>query len=299
MNFHEFSRHFADAIDRATARRCQVRRFERVSGGSISEAYRVITDDARYFVKCGHAEGLAAITAEADGLAALSACTQIRVPRVLACEHVGDTPCLILEHIELHPLTEGSKTRRAGSALAALHRLVDTSFGWFRDNYVGRTLQDNTRHAAWSDFFLHRRLLPQLDLADRLGRSPRMARAGFRLAEQISAFFTDHHPQASLLHGDLWHGNAALDASGTLTLFDPAVYSGDRETDIAMCELFGGFPRDFLDGYNDVWPLEAGYPSRRPLYQLYHVLNHLNLFGNSYLRQAEQLIEQLRADTGG
>jgi protein-ribulosamine 3-kinase len=148
-------------------------------------------------------------------------------------------------------------------------------------------------------FFARQRLLPQLATGTATqGQHGKLIADGERLAGKLAALFVDHHPQPSLLHGDLWHGNAATDQTGTLTLFDPAVYFGDREADLAMSELFGGFPDSFYAGYREAWPLSDGFEQRKTLYNLYHVLNHLNLFGSGYLRQAERMVATLLAEIG-
>ena len=164
--------------------------------------------------------------------------------------------------------------------------------------FIGRTPQHNAGRASWPAFFATQRLQPQLALAAAGGYQGRLIATGERLAENLAAFFAAHRPSASLLHGDLWSGNAAIDETGMLALFDPAAHFGDRECDLAMSELFGGFPERFYAAYREAWPVPDGYQQRRTLYQLYHVLNHLNLFGGSYLRQAEAMIASLLAEIG-
>ena len=186
----------------------------------------------------------------------------------------------------------------AGQALATLHRIGGAAFGWNCDNFIGSTPQTNRPCATWPEFFARERLLPQLVRARHQGHGGRWIEAGERLAGCLHVFFADYRPQPSLVHGDLWHGNAGVDASGRLVLFDPAVYLGDRETDLAMSELFGGFPAGFHAAYREAWPLAAGHAQRKTLYNLYHVLNHLNLFGGSYREQAERMIGTLLAELG-
>ena len=167
--------------------------------------------------------------------------------------------------------------------------------GWHRDNTIGTTPQDNARTGDWAGFFRDRRIAPQLALAARNGHGGRLQRDGEKLLAQIPALLGSRAPAASLLHGDLWSGNAARLASGEPVIFDPAVYFGDREADLAMTELFGGFGADFYAAYAEAWPPAAGYPARRTLYNLYHVLNHLNLFGGGYRAQAEAMIGKMLA----
>jgi fructosamine-3-kinase len=183
-----------------------------------------------------------------------------------------------------------------GRALAAMHRTTDQRFGWRRDNFIGATPQSNRGNDDWTGFWRDARLVPQLALAGRNGLGSRLIDAGERLANMLPRLLAGHAPQASLLHGDLWSGNAAFLADGSPVLFDPAVYFGDREADLAMTELFGGFPRSFYASYSEAWPLDPGYELRRDLYNLYHVLNHANLFGGGYAAQAAALIGRLLAE---
>jgi len=270
-----------------------------VGGGSISRALVLGSGRRRHFVKLNDASLAAMFAAEADGLAALAACPAVRVPRVCGHGVSGRHAYLVLEHLSLHRLHGGAPAAAAGQALAAMHRSTGSHFGWPRDNFIGSSRRDNASQPTWPLFFAHQRLLPQLELAKRHGQHGRLVASGERLAESLPALFTAHRPPPSLLHGDLWSGNAALDEAGRLALFDPAVYWGDRETDLAMSELFGGFPDSFHAAYREAWPLTEGFAQRKLLYQLYHVLNHLNLFGGGYLHQAERMINRLLAETDG
>ncbi|MFA7388288.1 MAG: fructosamine kinase family protein, partial [Thiohalobacteraceae bacterium] len=182
--------------------------------------------------------------------------------------------------------------------LAAMHRTTRTQFGWYRDNTIGSTPQINTPDSDWISFWRDRRLGFQLDLAARNGWGGELQRLGERLLVSVGALFQDYRPRPSLLHGDLWSGNHGYLADGCPVIFDPALYYGDREADVAMTELFGGFGADFYAGYRSSWPLDAGYVVRRQLYNLYHVLNHLNLFGGGYQGQALRLLRELLAEIG-
>ena len=283
-------------IHRHSGEQCHAPRLSRAGGGSISQAFIVETRHGRWFVKLNDSARLDMFVAEAEGLNALASCTELRVPRVIGTGCCGQQAFLVLEHVSMQPLIDGNASIAAGRALAALHRIENREFGWDRDNFIGSTPQANRYHADWSEFFARERLLPQLRLAQQNGCTGVLISNGERLAEKLSAFFAAYRPLASMLHGDLWHGNAALDETGTLVLFDPAVYFGDRETDLAMCELFGGFPSGFIDAYRETWPLAEGYPQRKMLYNLYHILNHLNLFGGSYRHQAERMAGTLLAE---
>ena len=163
-------------------------------------------------------------------------------------------------------------------------------FGWDINNTIGSTVQINNWTVNWAEFWAERRIGYQLKLARRRGG---LFPQGERLLEVIPELLADHEPQPSLVHGDLWGGNAGVTSAGEPVIFDPAAYFGDREVDIAMTELFGGFPAEFYRGYNQVWPLDLGYEKRKTLYNLYHILNHFNLFGGSYASQANQMINRI------
>jgi len=241
------------------------------------------------------------IDAEADGLRLLAATGAIRVPAVAAAGGEGDVAYLVLDWLDL----DGALDHAAlGRALAALHRAPTPHgprgerFGGARDNWIGGTPQRNGWHDDWPAFFRDARLAPQLALAARNGYGNALARDGARLLERVPQMLRDHDPAPSLLHGDLWSGNAAALRDGTPAIFDPAAYVGDRETDLAMTELFGGFAPAFHAAYRAAWPLADGYARRRTLYNLYHVLNHLNLFGAGYLARAQRDVAWLLEETG-
>jgi fructosamine-3-kinase len=245
----------------------------------------------------GHTGG-AVLAAEAEGLEALAAAAAVRVPRVLARGSVGRGAFLALEWIESRPAGREAE-RRLGERLAAQHRVTAATFGFATDNFIGRTSQPNGRLAEWAEFFRERRLRPQLALAAQNGFADLLERAGARLLESVDALLAGHRPQASLLHGDLWSGNWLADPQQEPVIFDPAVYYGDREADLAMTRLFGGFGRAFYEAYEAAAPPSAGSAVRAELYNLYHVLNHANLFGGGYARQARASIDRLLAETRG
>jgi fructosamine-3-kinase len=183
-----------------------------------------------------------------------------------------------------------------GQALASLHAMTGAAYGLERDNAIGATLQPNGRADNWVAFWRERRLGFQLDLAAKNGYGGRLLERGRRLLDAIPVFFVNYHPQPSLLHGDLWGGNRAMLADGTPVVYDPAVYYGDREADLAMTQLFGGFGPRFYAAYDEAWPPDDGRAARCDLYDLYHMLNHLNLFGSGYRAQAESMIDRLLAE---
>ncbi|MFA6120430.1 MAG: fructosamine kinase family protein [Sideroxydans sp.] len=284
-------RSIASAIEDATLRPFDIARTTPVSGGSINESYRLDgRDDPSYFVKLNDAQHLPMFAAEASGLAAIAATNTLHTPRPITHGIAGSKSFLVLEHLAL---TSHGDARLLGTRLAAMHRNSAPQFGFIQDNFIGTTTQANTWTDDWISFWREQRLGFQLELAAKNGHGGELQRLGARLLEELPAFFENHAPQPSLLHGDLWSGNHAYLGDGTPTLFDPASYFGDRECDIAMSELFGGFPSPFYDAYRTAWPLNEGYEKRRDLYNLYHLLNHTNLFGGGYVRQSEQTMRRL------
>jgi fructosamine-3-kinase len=288
----------AAAIGEATGESFEVASLAAVGGGCIHTALRVDGGGARgpkrYFAKLNDAQHAAMFAAEAEGLAALGE-SAIPVPRVVAQGADDDRAWIILQWLELEPL-DARRGAALGHSLAALHRQPRERFGWARDNYIGASPQVNGWNDDWHAFWRDRRLFAQLRLAAHNRLPSRLIDRGERLAADCAAFFAGYRPVPSLLHGDLWGGNAAGIAGGEACVFDPAVYVGDRETDLAMMELFGGFPRDTLVAYRTDFPLDDGYTVRRDLYNLYHVLNHANLFAGGYVSQAAQSIERLLAE---
>jgi len=264
----------------ALGRRVKVESASSAAGGCIHACYAVVTDAGRLFVKLNTPRFADAFAAEADGLAALRA-AGMRAPEPLAHGTADGHAYLALELLELGG---GEDFVALGRALASLHRSSGERFGWARNNYIGASPQQNAPAANWIDFWRERRLSPQLRLALANGHRE-IKQPVERLCEALPELLAGHSPSASLLHGDLWRGNAGFLAGGVPVVFDPAVYRGDREADLAMSELFGGFPRTFYAAYEEAWPLDAGYRTRKHLYNLYHLLNHLNLFGGGYLGQ--------------
>jgi fructosamine-3-kinase len=198
----------------------------------------------------------------------------------------------VLEYLDLR--TTGDHAA-LGRMLAGLHSVRGEYFGWRRKNYIGSTPQLNRRATTWGDFWRDARLRPQIELARRNGLGRNLLEKAERLVEAVPKLLAGHSPSASQLHGDLWGGNAGFLPGGEPVIFDPAVYWGDREADLAMTELFGGFPPEFYRAYDEVAPRDAGYGTRKTLYNLYHVLNHANLFGGGYASRAERMIASLLA----
>ena len=283
--------HLSAAIHDAIHRPFEVCGAIAVGGGSINEAFRLEgTNGECYFVKLNDARHHSMFAAEAAGLDAITATNTLRVPQPIAHGIAGEQSFLVLEYLEL---SSRGDARRLGQQLAVLHRFKAKTFGFVQDNFIGTTQQPNVWKDSWIDFWREQRLGFQLRLAAKNGYGGQLQNLGDQLLDALPVFFEGYTPQPSLLHGDLWSGNHAYTADGAPTIFDPAAYYGDRECDIAMTELFGGYPANFYNAYRAEWPLHEGYEKRRDLYNLYHVFNHANLFGGGYVMQAEQLMRDL------
>jgi len=262
-----------------------------VSGGSIAGSWRLACKGRRTFVKTMGTGQAAMLDAERDGLERLAESGAVRTPRVLGHGREDNCAWLALEWLELQPLSEEASAE-LGRQLAELHGYRAEFFGLDNDNFIGATPQPNTQTGDWPEFLFGQRLGFQLELlADhRSGLGPDLTPA---LRDAWHRQFADYAPVPSLLHGDLWGGNGAMLDGGQPVIFDPAVHYGDRECDLAMADLFGGFGAAFFDAYMEKWPLAPGWELRRRFYQLYHLLNHANLFGGSYLHSSRRLIDQL------
>ena len=299
MNGEPAARSVAAAIADATGEAFGLTAVRPVGGGCIHAALELAGATARgeqrYFAKVDEAQHAAMFAAEADGLAALADAGALRIPKLVAQGSDAEHAWIVLEWLDLEALGPASAAK-LGAALAAQHRIAQGRFGWPRDNFIGASPQVNTPCDDWPAFWRDRRLHAQLRVAAANRLPSKMIDRGERLAADCEAFFRNHAVERSLLHGDLWGGNAAALAGSVPVVFDPAVYVGDREADVAMTELFGGFPPDFLSAYRTHWPLDGGYTVRRDLYNLYHVLNHANLFAGGYVHQSGDAIEKLLAE---
>jgi protein-ribulosamine 3-kinase len=285
----------AAEIARLAGVRCAPNPQGRLGGGSIHACYRWPTAGAPLFVKVAASTARAALEAEAEGLGELERAQALRTPRVLACGVAGDSAFLALEWLEAGAASRACE-ELLGRGLAAQHQVRAREFGWRRANTLGSTPQANGPLASWTEFYRERRLRPQLTLAAVNGFGALLAASGERLLAALPQLLGEHHPQPALLHGDLWGGNWLATASGEPAVFDPAVYYGDPECDLAMTRLFGGFGAAFYRAYLAAAPLPPGAQLRAELYNLYHVLNHANLFGGGYAGQARQMIERLLAE---
>jgi fructosamine-3-kinase len=268
-----------------TALAARVTRTSRVGGGDINDAFEARLDDGRtVFVKTNERADPTLFPAEARGLSWLAEARALRVPEVLAVSsgRAGRPSFLVLEHIASARPRAGCD-EELGRGLAALHRFGAASFGLDHDNFIGRLPQSNQPSPSWADFYRSRRLEPQLGSAVDAGLGDRALQRGFdTLFGRLPELVGPGEPPARL-HGDLWGGNLHIDDRGAPCIIDPAVYGGHREVDLAMMKLFGGFGSRVFEAYDEAFPLEAGHDERVPLYQLYPLLVHVNLFGASYV----------------
>lgn len=283
----------AKQISEHTGRPFRAAKQQSIGGGCINDAYKISDGDQSYFIKLNRADREDMFAAEAAGLAEMFDTQTIRVPQAIGAGSSGSQSYLILEYIPLRGRADPSEL---GEQLAAMHQVQQSQFGWWRDNTIGSTPQLNEQTDDWITFWREQRLGYQYDLAARNGFGGRLQRQGEKLLAELTGFFDGYTPAASLLHGDLWGGNCSGDGQGHPVIYDPAVYYGDRETDLAMTELFGGFGAAFFQAYHATYPIDAGYKTRKTLYNLYHILNHVNLFGSGYVSQAQHMTDQLLSE---
>jgi len=297
----------AENISQCTSNTFQMTQKKSVSGGDINAAYQISGvnqsgEKRHYFVKINSADLEPMFQVEYDSLNELSQNKMIRIPKAVCygiCHDKSFQPIdksmlnksyLVLEYIAMK---HSGDAGQMGAALAHMHKITAAQYGWQQNNFIGSTPQSNHYHTDWLSFWCDERMIPQFRMLYDKGYQSYLSPISDKLLLHLEVLLKNHHPQASLLHGDLWSGNYAYDENLNPLLFDPALYYGDRETDLAMTELFGGFDENFYFSYNEVWPLDKGYKSRKTLYNLYHILNHANLFGSSYLNQAINMMERL------
>ncbi|MDH5424870.1 MAG: fructosamine kinase family protein [Gammaproteobacteria bacterium] len=278
------------AIAEHTASPYKITKQQEIGGGCINSAYKISDGKKDWFVKTNTASLIDMFATEAQALNEMAATNTVRVPQALCYGTEGNYSYLVLEFLDL---TGSADMTVFARQLAAMHRNSAATFGWHRSNVIGSTQQKNNQSKDWLDFWRTERLGFQLQLAEKNACSRELLKQGERLSDCLDEFFAGYQPQASMLHGDLWSGNFAALSSGEAVIFDPAFYYGDRECDIAMTKLFGGFSQQFYTAYAEVWPLESGYEKRKTIYNLYHILNHFNLFGAGYEAQAVAMMRGL------
>lgn len=270
-----------------------------ISGGDISDAFIIGKGPDSVFVKINTSASLAMFEAEEFGLQSIEETDSVTVPSVYCTGISGVHSFIAMQRLSIARLPgtlSGQYYRKFGRKLAIMHKHTQTQYGADINNTIGSTTQFNNWTQNWFDFWRQQRLYYQLSLIKQTGLAPSsLFDEGYELGEKMSQLFTET-PVASCLHGDLWQGNWAFDGHGNALIFDPAHYFGDRETDIAMTRLFGSAPPDFYATYNEAYPLSDNYTTRETFYNIYHILNHYNLFGGSYLRQAQQMIRRVLSE---
>jgi fructosamine-3-kinase len=261
-----------------------------LAGGHTHQAFEITGGQRRFFVKINQHHNLPMFVAEAEGLNHLRIAGLLKTPSVVCLGKVGSHSFLVLEYLNLPP-GDHQSWFVFGQQLAQQHRQhTQNMYGWQSDNYIGATVQINRWHKHWNFFFAEQRIGYLLQLLEE---------KGFKLAKidgvitTVKQLLAGHNPVSSMLHGDLWQGNVGFYNQNPV-VFDPALYYGDRETDLAMSELFNRFPNPFYDGYQATWPLETQYQYRKPVYQLYHLLNHALLFGGHYVESAKALLKNMQ-----
>ncbi|NGN96780.1 fructosamine kinase family protein [Grimontia sp. S25] len=260
-----------------------------IDGGDINECYAIASGNLRFFVKINSRDSLPVFEAEAESLRHLANSSEVSIPQVIYLGIIKEKSVLVLDYIPMKPL-DSENAYLLGKELAKLHQWGEQlEYGFDIDNFIGTTEQRNSWHRKWANFFADHRIGFQLQLAEERGMSFGDVET---IVEAVKERLNGHQPKASLVHGDLWKGNASSTMNGPM-VYDPACYWGDREVDIAMTYLFGGFPEAFYAGYEEVWPLDEGFEDRKDLYNLYHMLNHCLLFGGPYLAETEALINKL------
>lgn len=281
----DFQRHIENLINES------IKSIRSLSGGDISQAYKISTSKYDYFLKVNEdSNALAMFQTEVYGLQAVAKTNTIKTPSILACDNLEGSSFLLLEYIESRP-PSSEDFKNLGEQLAQLHQRSNNSFGLDQDNFIGRLPQSNTQHKTWIDFYVHERLSPQLEMAKQKDvLQPSECPNRDLIKNRLQPLFQDIKP--SLLHGDLWSGNYLISEDGVPYLIDPAVYYGHNEVDIAMSKLFGGFRQSFYEAYFSVLQPDEFTNSRIEIYQLYYLLVHLNMFGRSYYGSVSAILKK-------
>jgi len=279
------------AIEQAL--RQSITSINRVSGGSINQAAKITLSDGKFcFLKWNQTADSRMFSVEEKGLDLLaSAGTDIRTPEVFATGETNNGTGFLVQEFITEGQSKSDSAEAFGANLAKLHQQQNEQFGLDHDNYIGRLPQSNSWHDSWIDFFIEERMKPQLEMATNAGKLGSDTVAHFEsLYKKLPDIFPDEPP--SLLHGDLWGGNYFYDEEGRATIFDPAVYYGHREIELAFTHLFGGFSSAFYRAYEHSYSLEPNFNQRKSIYNLYPLLVHTNLFGGHYGRQVKSIVHQ-------
>ncbi len=290
-----FEKQIQQTISNAINENLSIISLNPVSGGDINQAYCLESKSKKYFLKINHEKYYAMFCTEAEALQIIATTDSIRVPKVICMGKFSQQSFLVLEFIEL---TSHGDLALFARQLAKLHLNINAKFGFENDNFIGTTPQKNAWTNNWIEFFNRERISFQLECLKKKNLNRKIVKKIERLLKQLPAFFSGYLPVPALLHGDLWQGNYAFDTFGNPVIYDPASYYGDHETDLAMLELFGHPGADFFQQYAQIFPVDSGYFHRKPLYNLYHIMNHANLFGGSYLQQLDDRVNELLKFTG-
>jgi fructosamine-3-kinase len=287
----EFLHHLQSELSLIKNKSVQITGFKQVFGDDINTTYTVTTNEERYFIKLNITNYTDIFQKEMDGLLLLrSAGTCLKIPEPILNGTFGQQSFLLMEYLEKGPESK-ALWQQLATGLAQLHQTTQNHFGLDCSNYIGSILQNNTPANTWTDFYAHQRILPLMHQAY---DQHKCTRADIQLAEQfcnkLPALIPEEPP--AMLHGDLWSGNRMFTSNREAAIYDPAVYFGHREMDIAMTLLFGGFDMYFYTIYNEVFPLESGWRERIDICQLYPLLVHLILFGGHYYNAVKSILEK-------
>jgi fructosamine-3-kinase len=291
MKATPFLMHISTELQKRFGENFAIKEISPEFGGSINESFRVSTTQGNFFMKRNDAQRFPDMfQREAAGLNLLRASSDFKIPEVVLWGEVEEHAFLIIEYIKKEPNTL-SFWKTFGRNLAHMHKQTHEFFGLNHNNYIGSLPQQNTQKTSWADFFVSERLVPMVSRAHENGKLDIDTVKKFeKLCFKMNELFPNEAP--ALLHGDLWSGNYVCTLNDTPGIFDPAVYYGNREMDLAMMHLFGGFHVDTYKAYQEVYPLEAGWKQRVDLCNLYPLLVHVNLFGGNYVKQVKQVVNQ-------
>ena len=284
-------------IEQATGKSFSVQQQQGLAGGSINSAFKLSGSESgankTYFVKTNQPGSSAMFVAEAKALAIMASTKTIKIPKPICVGDDGTQSYIVMEYLDM----SGSLNQTLlGEQLAAMHRVTADRFGWEIDNTIGATHQPNAWQQNWVDFWREQRLGYQLELAAKNGYGGELQTLGEKLLVEMPVLFSGRDIKPSMLHGDLWGGNVAGLKQGSPVIFDPAFYYGDREADLAMTYVFGGFTADFYASYENAFPLDEGFKVRKTFYNIYHIINHLNLFAGGYHAQAIHMLKQVLSE---
>ncbi len=285
-----FQKHIERSISNALNEKITIVSSIPISGGNINQAYCLETAHKKYFIKTHHKKYYGMFCSEVASLQAIAETDCICVPKVICVGEFDQQSFLVLEYLQLTPRGDMALFARK---LANLHLKTQPEFGFENHNFIGTTPQKNSWTKSWTDFFSKERISFQLELLKQKNLNRKTVKKFDMLQRKLPEFFKNYQPIPALLHGDLWQGNYAFDVEGKPIVYDPASYYGDHEADLAMLELFGQPGAEFFQRYSQIFPIDSGYFYRKPLYNLYHIMNHANLFGGSYFQQLENRVDDL------